>query len=61
MESLADLLDGASEKFEIGRDTLEKILALERASLYMKTSRVSCRRKLLEIIQEEAMREAKKT
>lgn len=60
MDTLADLLDEAADKFGIRRSTLEKILSLERANLYMKTSRTSSRKRLREIVQEEASHEAKK-
>jgi hypothetical protein len=60
LDTLSDLLDAASEKFRVRKSTLDRILSLERASLYMKTSRVSSRKRLREIIKEEALHEVKK-
>jgi hypothetical protein len=61
MNELANLLDKASKQFELSRSFLDQILGLERASLYMESSRMSVRKKLRELIQESSTNENKKT
>jgi hypothetical protein len=47
-------METAAKKFGVSKKTMDRILGLERASLHLEASRVSVRKKLREILIEEA-------